>query len=476
VKTQRPFRPPARGARTTIAVVTACLLVTAACGSRLPTAQHVSAHGDWSDQLADDPTATDRRAGVGSVPGSGEAPTAGAVASAGAERADGTSTGHEADAAGGASDPGRGVRSPNGAGDTTPIVIGSVGNYSGVPGAAQVPGVRAVQVWVNSVNHRGGVAGHPIELIVVDDGGDPARHRAAVQDLVENRGVIAFVGQFASQTSDAARSFLEERRIPVIGGTGETFHNSPLFFPDFPSTPDVAFGAMRDGRRFTGKTKLATLTCVESATCSQYKSATRQFAAEVGIEIVYQADISVAQPDYTAECLRANAAGAELLLPVGDANTVRRVMESCARQGSSATLLNTLPHANQEGVDLFEGSVAANKAFPFMGVPGNQTTDAYLAAFEQFAPDEPLNTVTAGGWASAKIFEKAVVDGIGTGAPSSDKLLEALWTFDGETLGGLTVPLRFGRGNNPTTDNCWFSMVLTSGRWTTPDGLEPGCR
>lgn len=453
-------------------------LVAAACGSRIPTDEHLAAGGDArtvsGSRVGD--TAPDsegpRRASGSPVPGVGEAgkPTSGTSGSG-----TGSAGSAAAQAEGGAGGGGAEGQPAAGGGDGTPIVIGSVGNYSGAPGTAQAPGPRAVQVWVNAVNRSGGVAGHPIEYIVVDDGSDPARHRAAVQELVENKGVIAFVGQFATQTDTAARSYLEQKGIPVVGGTGESFHGSPVFFPNFAPTEIVAFGAMQNGKRFTGKSKLATLTCVEADVCAKYKTGARQYAADAGMSIVYQADISVAQPDFTAECIQARSSGADIIMPVGDQNTVRRVVESCSRQNFEAALINVIPDDTQVGNPLFEGSAVGTQYFPFTGVAGDNPTAQYVAAFEEFAPQEPLNTITAAGWAAAKIFEAAVVGGIGDGAPSSEKLLAGLRAMDGETLGGLVVPLRFA-SDPPTTAPCWFSLHLTGGSWTAPDGLTPRCR
>jgi branched-chain amino acid transport system substrate-binding protein len=45
--------------------------------------------------------------------------------------------------------------------------------------------LEALQVWTASINARGGLNGHRVRLIVADDGGDPARSKALVQDAVE---------------------------------------------------------------------------------------------------------------------------------------------------------------------------------------------------------------------------------------------------------------------------------------------------
>ncbi|MGH7534286.1 MAG: ABC transporter substrate-binding protein, partial [Gemmatimonadales bacterium] len=60
----------------------------------------------------------------------------------------------------------------------SPAVIASVGTISGPAGAALGGSVQALQVWSKAVNARGGINGHPVQLIVYDDGGDPARHRS----------------------------------------------------------------------------------------------------------------------------------------------------------------------------------------------------------------------------------------------------------------------------------------------------------
>ena len=85
------------------------------------------------------------------------------------------------------------------------VVIGSVGTLSGPAGATIGQVATGVQVWARFINKRGGVRGHPVRLITQDDGGDPARHRAIVQDLVESRHVIAFVGNPEALTGQPER-------------------------------------------------------------------------------------------------------------------------------------------------------------------------------------------------------------------------------------------------------------------------------
>src|SRR4051812_44217540 len=58
---------------------------------------------------------------------------------------------------------------PQGA-KASPVVIGNIGTYSGVVGAIYGSGQAAVQVFAKWANARGGLNGHPIQIITGDDG------------------------------------------------------------------------------------------------------------------------------------------------------------------------------------------------------------------------------------------------------------------------------------------------------------------
>ena len=77
------------------------------------------------------------------------------------------------------------------AGVRSPVITASVGTLSGPVGTVWRPVVQGAQLWVAEANRRGGLSGHEIRLLVYDDGGDSARHRAQVKEAVEQRGVVA---------------------------------------------------------------------------------------------------------------------------------------------------------------------------------------------------------------------------------------------------------------------------------------------
>lgn len=470
-------RKRVRGPRVAAALLTLVLAVVA-CGNRLPH-EEVVAGARGAAAGVGGGAAVGGGAGVGggggTSPGGATGAGGGPVEPGGGTQQPGAATGPTG--AGGASTgPGQGGSAQA---TKSPIVIGTVGNYSGVAGSVHVPGLRAMQAWVGTVNAKGGIGGHPIKYIVADDQADPTRHRAALQDLVERQGVIAIVGMFAALTEQAGRDYIERKRVPVVGGISVSlmWHSSPMYFAHSSKALDNLFGQFRTAARLGGgKKALATLTCVEGETCSEFKRGAQQLAAPAGLRLVYQADISLAQPDFTAECINAQQRGAEIIMPVGDPNTLNRVATSCLRQGFRPLFINLTPAEKQTEFEPLDGSVAAQGFFPFVGVKGT-ATDEYLRAMRTYAPNQELGTLSPGGWTAGRLFEKVLTIALQrTDRPKSNDILEALWTIRNESLGGLLLPVTYTKNRAARVPACWFTMQLKGRRWLTPDGLRTSCR
>src|SRR5581483_3977282 len=170
-------------------------------------------------------------------------------------------------------------------------------------GQAAGPGLEALQVWSRMVNERGGVNGHQVNLIVGDDGGDPARHRSIVQEFVERRSVIAFVQNFESLGGEGSVAYLTAKRIPVVGSImgSQYFYEHPTYFPQG-SSGDMFFKAyaasIAQQAKAEGKQRIGILACAEVADCKTGADLTDKFAKEFGLQVSYRADASLVAPDY----------------------------------------------------------------------------------------------------------------------------------------------------------------------------------
>ena len=366
-------------------------------------------------------------------------------------------------------------------GRRSPVLVAAVSTLSGPVGDSIAPITDAARVWVKHINARGGVNGHQVQLIVYDDGSDPARNRAQVQDAIERRHVVAFLAQGAPLSGQASVSYITSKRVPVVGG-GEAasawLYESPMYFPEAPAVRYALVPLIYAAAQLylpQGKKKLGMVTCVEADQCRRARQAWRDEAPGSGFEIVYDGTVSLGQPDFTAECLAARGAGAEIVLLGFDGSSVRRMAASCARQGYRPTFGAPIAviQASFENDPNLDGMLGISNVFPWFqaNTPGTQEYQTVMSTLGQ---NVRAGVGSAAGWTQAKLFEKAAAN-LGE-PPTSDAILRGLWSLKDETLDGLTpVPINFVPDTISTGRACWFNLVIKNGKWTTPDNYQAHC-
>jgi branched-chain amino acid transport system substrate-binding protein len=469
--------------RRTWALVAALTLVVAACGTRMDHKDVVAAAGGSGTSASPTAQGSSRRATSG-APGVAAGDDAPAVDSPGEPSGEvqGAEAGTGGTSAAGGPGGATAADGANGASASptkSPIVIGSVGNYSGPGGATIAAGAEALKVWARWTNDHGGLAGHRVDVISVDDGQDPARYQAAIKDLVENRHVLAFVAQMAPYTIQAGVQYLERKHIPVIGGdcAEHVWNESPMMFNQCADLQTTLYATTYLAAQFGKGKKWGLLYCVEAQACPDSKAEyiDNGVAEESGMDPVYSAQVSIAQPDFTAECIEARNRGVEVLTVIADTNTLGRVANSCARQGyhpeyaQSGGTMDAKTAANPN----LEGTVVSVNTFPHVPIadPGVQQ---FTAAMAKYAPGSGLQAFHSLGWAAAKLFEKAAAK---VGEPATtQQILDGLWSMHGETLGGLTSPMTFVRDKGTPKSSCFFSIAIKGGKQVAPSGLKQFCR
>lgn len=417
----------------------------------------------------DDPSAaqigsTDAITLGGDAPGTGDAREAGSTDNSPAGPASGPES----------------QNSAQGAAAGKPIRIGSIGTLSGPIGAAIGNGAPAVQAWAAYINSQGGIDGHPVEVFVADDGGDPARHRAIVQDMVEDKGVVAFVHNASALSGHSAVSYLEGKRVPVLGSEAGSpwMNSSPMFFPQQASDARLAL-SFADGyatiARDLGLSKIALLSCAEIQGC-QTSTQGGPFR-DAGLNVVYEARASLAQPSYTSQCLSARDKGAEIVVIGLDAQSAQRVADNCKSVGYTPKF-GIVPQAVT--LALASKSTFAGALVVLQTAPWFQTSIPGVAEFQQamstLAPGVEQNGSSIQGWTSAKMFEAAARN---TGNPTTSAgILEGLYKLSGDDLGGLTYPLTFTEGaanNAGASPPCWWDVRIDGGKFVSPDGGKRHC-
>jgi branched-chain amino acid transport system substrate-binding protein len=108
------------------------------------------------------------------------------------------------------------------------IVLGQEAALAG-PASALGQGMHdGLMAAFDEVNKAGGVKGHKIELVSVDDGYEPTKAITAAKKLIDEDKVFALVGSVGTPTSAAVQPIASEAGVPFIGAfTGAEFLRTP---------------------------------------------------------------------------------------------------------------------------------------------------------------------------------------------------------------------------------------------------------
>lgn len=475
------------------------LSVLTGCGSRLSQDELVALNGGTAtvEPGAGPATAPDVPV-PGALPAPGELPAA--TPGAGAASANpGQSAGGPATAGSASAQPlgpgaGTGGK-PGGAAqsavktDNKPLTVCSVSELGGPAGAALAQAVNGLQAWLGDVNARGGVAGHPIRLIVKDSGSDPQVALSHARACVENEGAIALVGSIAPFTSRGMMPYLQSKGIPAIGGDcgSSAWNDSPVMFNQCPSVETnywyLAYEAAHAG---AANNKLGFLYCQEAQTCAEGKKwwIEENFPKQNGLDMVYAKQFSLTQLDFTSECSAMKAAGVSVVMSVADPSALQRLGQSCARQGFNPIWSQPFASVNPDTPTKagLANIVLGMPAMPFCCITGKDADipvyKRYQTAFQRYGGSRPPGPAAPLGFTAGLLFERFLTEvAKTTPTVTPAALLKAAGGIRNETLGGAVGPMTLTVGQKTPDSRCWFVMVARDGgAFTVPNGMKQTCR
>ena len=461
-----------------LALLVAAALALTACGSRQP-------HEDVVRAAGGGPVETTAGGAPGPAAGSPGATgdATGPIAAQGVPGSQPVSAG--APAAGRSLRPvgtGATTASVGGAGDHTPVLIGQVGDFSGIVGVAGQPMRSGLAVWVKAVNAEGGLAGHPVKLISVDTQGNAAKAQSAVRSLVEDKHVVAVVGAYVALTMSSITGYMNAKKVPVIGGelaSYDWFRNA-MFFPQGSTTRLALYGILQ-ATVAEHKPKMALFYCTEVAVCQDTKTQMHAYAATAKVDLVYDAQVSLAQPDFTAQCLNAQRAGAQAVMIVMDGGSLARIARDCSRQNYHPAIwtgASVFTDAQKSNPDL-QGMRAVAQTFPWM-LSATPAQRAYQDALHRYDPSAPPAGTASMAWTSGELF-RAAVESQGkraTQGPITTQLvLDGLYSLRGAVLGGLapsSLSFQQSSSGHPGA-RCYWIVGVSGGAWVANNGDRQVC-
>ena len=115
---------------------------------------------------------------------------------------------------------------------TPPIPIALVAPLSGEEAIAGEEMVHSVQMYLDTVNQKGGINGHPLKLLTFDDRADEKLAKQEAPAIVNSPAVVV-LGHRSSALSEAGGKVYGAAHLPAITGTANTDPvtlNNPYYF------------------------------------------------------------------------------------------------------------------------------------------------------------------------------------------------------------------------------------------------------
>jgi branched-chain amino acid transport system substrate-binding protein len=375
---------------------------------------------------------------------------------------------------GATSSPG-GSNSANGLTKST-IVLGNVGNYTnaGEFGPQYLQSAHSLQAWATFTNAHGGLNGHPVKVIVKDDGNNPATSLQVVKDLIENQHVVALVGVMTSGTDAAWASYVKSKQIPVIGGQAldANWDTNPYLLStnvDQLNFLNGEFGAAKA----VGK-KVGIVTCAELAACKASIPFFQKLAASSGLQYAGTELAASTSVGYTAQCQALKDKGADVLIPELDGPTTRRLVDSCAQQNFTPALVLPSSDIDADALkdDNFNNAIGVSAGPLWFGT--SDVTHDWAAAYKQQFPNETLFGYSTLGWQAGVVVGAALKNAPAT--VTSQTILDGLYAQPAKsTFGGWTPPLTYASGKAATTTACMWYAGVSNHALTAPKGQAPIC-
>ncbi len=335
------------------------------------------------------------------------------------------------------------------------IVVGAVDPLTGPPSLAGKAHAMALKVWQSDVNARGGINGRMIEIVVEDDGYVPARALQNLKKLIEVNDIFGLLGTSGSAQLAAMMPLIEEHGIPTINNMAvNTHHFTPPLEPLFVIGPTycqeifagiqymVEEKGLKDGKfaLFFQDDEYG-----DDVRCGYIKA-----VEKYGLNNVIELEFKRGQKDFSAEVLRARAAGVNVIISGGVVPEHAIILKEAVKNRMDFVFLATHT-AHLIPIQALAGS-AGDGYFTADYVPSlNSLEVPGVAKFMELAKkylseDEMkwLNRYSLAGYAGSLAFEHAIRE---CGAELTRVcVIEQLEALDGFETDGLMGPLTFGDG------------------------------
>jgi len=341
--------------------------------------------------------------------------------------------------------------------EAEPYVIGYLGDITGPCRSFYAPEAEGFRLYIETLNARGGINGHPVKLIMEDGKSNPARSAAIAKKMIEKDNVLAICGLGISASQLPVFELADKAGVAVICGytsvrnAASVKPGSVVFGTGYVMHPDFHPGGYQYARVVKDnypKTAKVAVGGYASPGGRVWYTWTKDLCEKWGYDVVYEAaipprtvefsswvnKISKLQPDILTVCV-----GGEILIPF---------LPALEKAGWTNDIL--VPYGVIEGdvVKTRERLVGNGEWILWISRYASQFEKDNIPEFkkieeamQKYGHQFPLSAEHAQGWTMGRLLEAALLKA-GWPCTRADLIIQ-LEKTELDTLGLSGGPIRF---------------------------------
>ncbi|MGA8893337.1 MAG: ABC transporter substrate-binding protein [Anaeromyxobacteraceae bacterium] len=300
-----------------------------------------------------------------------------------------------------------------------PIKVGALLAVTGPASFLGAPEARTLEMLVQELNAKGGIAGRPVQLVLKDTGASPEKAVSFARQLIEEEKVFAIIGPSTSGESMAVKALAEEGKTLLLSAAAAEAIVTPVLPHVFKVAPRDAYAVEVIFQRMKkmGITRIGFLSS-NTGFGKGGKEQVERLAPQYGITLAVNEVYDKAATDLTAEVTKLKAANVQALLNWSIEPAQSIVVKNARQLGLGIPIFQSHGFANLQYVKA-AGSAAEGVVFPASRIvvagdlpasnPQRPVVEAYRKAYET-RYGEDVSTFGGHAWDAFGILVKAITE------------------------------------------------------------------
>ncbi|MDD5642421.1 MAG: ABC transporter substrate-binding protein [Syntrophales bacterium] len=236
-----------------------------------------------------------------------------------------------------------------------PYIIGGIFSITGPASYLGEPERNSMEMLAEEINAKGGIAKHPVKLVIYDDEGDVTKARLHAEKLLQKDKALTIIGPSLTHTSMAVLEITQKAKLPLISCAAGSAITSPakdrVWVFKTAQTDQMAVARIYQYLQKHGTKRVAILT-VSTGFGVAGKAQLLGQAAQYGLTVVGQEVFGEKDTDMTPQLTKIRGTDAQAVICWGTGPAPALVAKNMKQLGITLPLIQSHGAASKKFIEL----------------------------------------------------------------------------------------------------------------------------